>query len=276
MYSPEAEGVVHEIEGARDDVPDQRLRAEAHREPDDPGARQEGPDVHAEGGEHGQDAHDTDHREDRPARQGQEGPEPRPARPADFARVAHALGPGFALQPLVDGRLRELPHQVREHEGQADVDQRAGHARPGAAGRQARQIEVPEADDHQGARGGDHDVDAPSQHRQEAGAGPRHSVRLDSPRPPGQQPAERHVDERHGEHDQEAQDPRPAGAETAGQLLDRQDHQEAQDVGRHQGRPEVGQQPAERALPVAPDLGARSGPGRATPDAGRSRQIRAG
>ena len=93
-----------------------------------------------------------------------------------------------------------------------------------------------------------------------ARAGPRHSVRLGSPRPPVQQPAERHVDERHGEHDQEAQDPRPARAETAGQLFDRQDHQEAQDVGRHQGRPEVGQQPAEGALPVAADLGGDRGP----------------
>ena len=77
---------------------------------------------------------------------------------------------------------------------------------------------------------------------------------------PGQQPAERHVDQRHGEHDQEAQDPCPARAEAAGQLFDRQDHQEAQDVGRHQGRPEVGQQPAEGALPVASDLGGDRGP----------------
>ena len=272
----QAERVVHEIEGARDDVPHERLGAEAHRQSDDARARQERTDVDAESGEHGQDAHDADHREDRPARQRQEGPEPRPARPPGFARVADALGPGFALQPLVDRRLRELPHQVREHDGQAYVDQRAAHASPGAAGRHARQIQVPQADDDQNAGGGDHDVDAPLQHRQKARAGPRHSVRLDSPRPPGQQPAERHVDERHGEHDQEAQDPRPAGAETAGQLLDRQDHQEAQDVGRHQGRPEVGQQPAEGALPVASDLGRDRGTDAPHQTEVDQRQIRAG
>ena len=102
-----------------------------------------------EGGEHGQDAHDADHREDRPARERQQRPHPGPARPADLARIAHALGSGLVLQPPVDGRLRELPHEIRQQERQADIGQRAGHARSDAAGREAHQVEVPQVDDRQ-------------------------------------------------------------------------------------------------------------------------------
>ena len=110
-------------------------------------------------------------------------------------------------------------------------------------------------DDHQHPGGGDQNVDGPPQDRYEAGDRVRPSVRPKPSRSPVQHPAERHVDERHGENDEEAQDPRAAGALPAGQLLDRQDHQQAQDIRRHQGGPEVGQQAADGALSVAPDLG---------------------
>ena len=221
----------------------------------------------------GQDAHDADHREDRPARQGQEGPKPRPARPPDLTRVAHALGPGLALQPLVDGRLRELPHQVREQERQANVDQRAGHASPGAAGCQARQIEVPQADDHQDAGDGDHDVGRPV-------AGPAGSWRRTAPlRPAGPSRARRSSRRERAmstsgmaKHDQEAQDPCPArrggGRPAVRASRPPGDTGRRPSSGSARGRPAAGGGRSARR----PGSGQRSAPGPARPCGGTPRQ----
>ena len=103
------EGVVEQVEHARDDVLDQGLRAEADRHPDHASTSDQGPDLHAERGERHQHGHGHQDDEEHVAQDRQERAQPPPA--ACVLAVGHARLARLD-QPAVDPGGQEVPGEV--------------------------------------------------------------------------------------------------------------------------------------------------------------------
>ena len=122
MYLALAERVVHEEEGAGEDVPDQGLGAEPDGKPDDAGAGEQRRDVDAELRQDDHHGEQRDRDQDEVAEQRQQGGDP--ADPdqralSDHGRVETAL----LLQALLDDDLDRLERDIADERHEADVPQ---------------------------------------------------------------------------------------------------------------------------------------------------------
>ena len=190
------ERVVDQEEHARDDIAHQGLRAEADRQADHAGAGDERADIDAERRQHDHRHHHAERREQGVAEQRHQGSQ---ARRAGAAALAARLAVGHHVlfrDVAVDGAAQNFPADIGQQQRETDIENRAGHLLADALRRDVEDVEAPYA-------GEDHDRDQDDQQAQAAANGKLEAVR------PGfaavlDRLADGGVQQRHGNHDQQA------------------------------------------------------------------------